>query len=163
MSGNDVKKIHILYMSGRCPHSRRLSSKISEDHVLSQLTEIYDIDDQRVRIPQGIASVPTLVIDDNGRRGIVSGSDAFGWVEKNSLSTIDGGVGGISFTSLDGDGGIGSENYSSIGNTSQQQNHGGGNVSIKSQDMTRQPKMNIDMDQLNARRNAEIPVGAGRR
>lgn len=93
MSNND----YILFYSNKCLHSKELLTLLLKDVQLNQKFTKINIDNQNVKIPPYIKSVPSAIITTNGKPSLMVGSQIFKWyndlhskiVEKQGIQDWD--------------------------------------------------------------------------
>jgi thiol-disulfide isomerase/thioredoxin len=73
---------NILFYSKECPHCKKFAE------ILFKLPQVNDkfikisVDDRRMRLPNFVQRVPTIVVFDKGQRNILTDTNVFGWINQ---------------------------------------------------------------------------------
>ena len=70
---------YILFYSNKCLHSKELLNLLYKDPQLNQKFTKINIDNNNVKIPPYVKSVPSAIITTNGKASLLVGSAIFNW------------------------------------------------------------------------------------
>ena len=73
------KDNYILFHSHKCLHSKELLQLLYKDPQLNQKVTKVNVDNQNIKLPAYVKSVPTLIITENQKPSLLVGSKIFEW------------------------------------------------------------------------------------
>jgi hypothetical protein len=85
MSQND----HILFYSNKCLHSKELLNLLLKDVELNKKFTKVNIDNQNIKIPPYVKSVPTAIVSVNGKPSLMVGSQIFTWYNQTHSKNVE--------------------------------------------------------------------------
>lgn len=85
MSQND----HILFYSNKCLHSKELLNLLLKDVELNKKFTKVNIDNQNIKIPPYIKSVPSAIINVNGKPSLMIGTQIFAWYNQTHSKNVE--------------------------------------------------------------------------
>jgi hypothetical protein len=80
---------YILFYSNKCLHSKELLNLLSKDPTLNQKIIKINIDNGNVKIPPYIKSVPSAIININGKPQLMVGSAIFKWYNQMHSKVVE--------------------------------------------------------------------------
>lgn len=83
------KNDYILFYSNKCLHSKELLNILYKDPDLNQKFVKINIDNGNVKIPPYVKSVPTAIINTNGKPNLLVGSAIFSWYKQKHAVTVE--------------------------------------------------------------------------
>lgn len=153
---------HVLYYSNRCTHCNKLLSIINN---ISELKEEFDLVniESGTPLPSIIRSVPSILIEKNK---LASGRQAFAFVEEERklyLDAFEHGFGSNQYSYIDTDGLCeGNKNFTFLTDEGFQTEHIAADQSpYVTREQASQSKKS-ELDDLIAKRNAEVPQPVNR-
>lgn len=85
MSNND----YILFYSNKCLHSKELLGLLYKDVTLNEKFTKINIDNPNIKIPPYVKSVPSAIIQNNGKPFLLVGSEIFKWYNSMHKKVIE--------------------------------------------------------------------------
>jgi hypothetical protein len=73
------KDNYILFHSSKCLHSKEFLQLLYKDPQLNQKVTKVNVDNQNIKLPAYVKSVPTLIITENQKPSLLVGSKIFDW------------------------------------------------------------------------------------
>jgi hypothetical protein len=80
---------YILFYSNKCLHSKELLNLLYKDVELNQKFTKINIDNQNIKIPPYVKSVPTAIININGKPNLMVGSTIFKWYNSTHSKVVE--------------------------------------------------------------------------
>jgi hypothetical protein len=80
---------YILFYSNKCLHSKELLNLLYKDVELNKKFTKINIDNNNVKIPPYVKSVPTAIISSNGKPELLVGSSIFKWYNQIHTKTVE--------------------------------------------------------------------------
>jgi len=80
---------YILFYSNKCLHSKELLNLLYKDVQLNQKFTKINIDNQNIKIPPYVKSVPTAIVTVNGKANLMVGSAIFKWYNQIHTKTVE--------------------------------------------------------------------------
>ena len=80
---------YILFYSNKCLHSKELLNLLYKDVELNQKFTKINIDNQNIKIPPYVKSVPTAIININGKPNLMVGSNIFKWYNSTHNKVVE--------------------------------------------------------------------------
>ncbi len=85
MSNNE----YLLFYSNKCLHCKELLNLLYKDVELNQKFTKINVDNNNIKIPPYIKSVPSAIITTNGQPSLMVGNAIFKWFNQNHAKTVE--------------------------------------------------------------------------
>ena len=85
MSNND----YVLFYSNKCLHSKELLNLLHKDVQLNQKFTKINIDNPNIKLPSYVKSVPTAIVQINGKPNLMIGSAIFKWYNQTHTKIVE--------------------------------------------------------------------------
>ena len=80
---------YILFYSNKCLHCKELLNLLYKDVQLNQKFTKVNIDNNNIKIPPYVKSVPTAIISINGKPNLMVGSSIFKWFNQTHAKEVE--------------------------------------------------------------------------